>query len=145
VRAGLTHILFAERSEEEAAAIDVYLKSLESVPSPHLVEGHLSVAAARGRRLFQSKRVNCARCHSSPLYTDLKSHDVGTCAATEHNNCFDTPTLVEVWRTAPYLHDGRYTTIKELLVVGRHGLKRGSSQNLSEREINDLVEFVLSL
>ena len=28
---------------------------------------------------------------------------------------FDTPTLIEVWRTAPYLHDGRYLTIEELI------------------------------
>ncbi|MFQ5576179.1 MAG: glycosyltransferase family 39 protein, partial [Anaerolineae bacterium] len=42
VRAGITHILFAVRPEEEAAAIDEYLKSLRPVPSPHLVDGNLS-------------------------------------------------------------------------------------------------------
>ena len=145
VRAGLAHILFADRPEEEAAAIDAYLRSLDPVPSPHLVDGRLGVAAERGRKLFQSERVACDRCHPPPLYTDLKTHNVGTRSRHERNERFDTPTLVEVWRTAPYLHDGRYVTIKELLVEGRHGLRRGRGDDLSEQEIDDLVGFVLSL
>ncbi len=95
--------------------------------------------------MFESKRIDCNRCHPSPLYTDLKRHDVGTRRWNERTDRFDTPTLVEVWRTAPYLHDGRYTTIRDLLVEGWHGLRRRRSDNLSEQEIDDLVEFVLSL
>ena len=145
VRSGLDHILFTDRPEEEAAAIDAYLDSLRAVPSPHLVDGRLSPAAERGRELFHSARIACHRCHPPPLYTDLKAYNVGTRNSYEHNDRFDTPTLVEVWRTAPYLHDGRYRTIEELLVEGRHGLKPGQGDDLSEQEIDDLVEFVLSL
>ena len=145
VRSGLSHILFADRPEEEAAAIDVYLKSLQPVPSPHLVDGQLTAAAQRGEQLFQGRRVGCHNCHPAPLYTDLKAHDVGTRSRHARVDRFDTPTLVEVWRTAPYLHDGRYTTIKELLVEGWHGLKRGPGHSLTDREIDELVEFVLSL
>jgi hypothetical protein len=145
VRSGLAHILFADRPEEEAAAIDAYLQAIKPVPSPYLVDGRLSPAAERGRRVFQSERVGCHQCHPSPLYSDLKSHNVGTRRPNERTKRFDTPTLLEVWRTAPYLHDGRYTTISELLLEGRHGLRRGRSHDLNEQEINDLVEFVLSL
>ncbi|HYW81154.1 MAG TPA: hypothetical protein VE890_16345, partial [Thermoguttaceae bacterium] len=145
VRAGLTHILFAHRPEQDAAAIDAYLKSLKPVPSPHLVDGRLSPAAERGKSLFGSERVGCYRCHPSPLYTDLRMHGLTGQRSRVRSVRFDTPTLVEAWRTAPYLHDGRYTTIKELLVEGRHGLRPDGSENLNEAEINDLVEFVLSL
>jgi len=145
VRSGLLHILFADRPEEEAAAIDVYLKSLRPVPSPHLVDGQLTPAAQRGRELFQSQRIGCHDCHPAPLYTDLKAHNVGTRTRHARVDRFDTPGLVEVWRTAPYLHDGRYTTIKELLAEGRHGLKSGPSHGLTDQELDDLVEFVLSL
>lgn len=145
VRSGITHILFSERPEDEAAAIDAYLKSLRPVPSPRLVDGRLSAAAERGRAVFESGRVGCCRCHPAPLYTDLKAHDVGSRGPYEHTSRFDTPTLVEVWRTAPYLHDGRYATIRDLLVEGRHGLGRGRDGDLSEQEMADLVEFVLSL
>ena len=51
-------------------AIDEYLKSLQPVPSPHLVDGQLSPAAVRGKELFFSERVGCANCHPAPLYTD---------------------------------------------------------------------------
>jgi YVTN family beta-propeller protein len=145
VRAGLTHILFADRPEHEAAAIDAYLKSLRPVPSPHLIDGRLSPAAERGQVLFGAQGVGCQRCHPPPLYTDLKMHSVGTGSQDDRPERFDTPTLVEVWRTAPYLHDGRYTTIKELLVEGRHGLAHGRNSGLSDQQINDLVAFVLSL
>jgi cytochrome c peroxidase len=145
VRSGLEHILFADRPEEEAAAIDAYLAALQPVPSPHLVQGQLSPSAARGQRLFESRRINCDRCHPAPLYSDLKMHDVGTRSVREYSDRFDTPTLIEVWRTAPYLHDGRYTTIRQVLVEGRHGLSRLPPDVLSDEEIDDLVAFVLSL
>ena len=54
---------------------------------------------------------------------------------------FDTPTLVEAWRTAPYLHDGRYTTVEQLLTDGKHG----GADKLRHEELADLVQFVLSL
>jgi YVTN family beta-propeller protein len=146
VRSGIHHILFNDRvEEEEPAAIDAYLKALRPVPSPHLVNGRLSAAAERGQRLFHSQRVGCDRCHPAPLYTDLRSHNVGSRGYFERATRFDTPTLIEVWRTAPYLHDGRWTTVKELLVEGRHGLRRDPAGALSPAEIDDLVEFVLSL
>jgi cytochrome c peroxidase len=143
VRSGITHILFAQRPEEEAAAIDAYLKSLRAAPSPRLVDGRLSPAAERGKRLFESERVGCAKCHPAPQYTDLKSHNIGSRTPNEPSDRFDTPTLVEVWRTAPYLHDGRYPTLKDLLVEGQHGLR--GRPRLSGAEMDDLVEFVGSL
>jgi YVTN family beta-propeller protein len=142
VRSGITHILFSDRPEHEPAAIDAYLKALRPVPSPHLVDGHLSPAAERGRKLFAADELGCARCHPAPLYTDLRSHDVGSRGYFEHATRFDTPTLVEAWRTAPYLHDGRWPTIRELLTAGKHGL---DGAELSPRDLDDLVEFVLSL
>ncbi len=145
VRSGLEHILFAERPEEEARAIDAYLKSLRPEPSPRLKDGRLSDSARRGRELFVSDRLGCARCHPAPLYTDLRSHDMGTRGPYDHVAEFDTPTLVEAWRTAPYLHDGRYATIRELFIQGRHGLSRMTLEGLTPGEIDDLVELVLSL
>lgn len=144
VRSGLVHILLAEPLEDEASAIDAYLKSLRPAPSPHLVDSRLSPSAVRGQKLFFDERVGCSRCHPAPLYTDLRSYDGDLRGPVPRTKGFDTPTLVEVWRTAPYLHDGRYTTVKELLVEGGHGLPRGGAE-LDEQAIEDLVEFVLSL
>jgi cytochrome c peroxidase len=72
-------------------------------------------------------------------------HSMNTRGPYDFVDHFDTPTLVEVWRTAPYLHDGRYLTVRELIVEGKHGLGGGRLEALGKQEIDDLVEFVLSL
>lgn len=146
VRSGMTHILFAVRPEEEMVAIDEYLKALEPVPSPHLVNGQLSESAKRGKAIFEREQVGCAKCHPAPLFTDMLLHDVGSEGPFDRRAKFDTPTLVEVWRTAPYMHDGHFLTIKELLAKdNKHGKKHGDVEHLSQQELDDLVEYVLSL
>lgn len=145
VRAGVQNILFSDLPEADHEAIDAYLISLDPVPSPRLVRGRLGEAAERGKKLFESPRAGCASCHPAPLYTDLKMHDVGTKNFYGRATEFDTPTLIEVWRSAPYLHDGRYRTLREVFVEGKHGLPSDGPDALTDREIDDLVEFVLSL
>jgi len=145
VRAGIEHIQFAVRPEEEAVAIDEYLKSMKPVPSPYLVDGRLSPAAERGKKVFMDETVGCAKCHPAPLYTDMLMHDVDSKGQYDRRSTFDTPTLVECWRTAPYMHDGHYTTMKELFTKGKHGAKGGDIGKLTDEQIDDLVEFVLSL
>jgi len=145
VRSGIKHIQFAVRPEEDAVAIDEYLKSLTPVPSPYLVGGQLSESAKRGKALFQSDRIGCAKCHPEPLYTDRQMYDVESKGQYDRRLDFDTPTLIECWRTAPYLHDGRYVTIKQVIKEGKHGRKHGEVEKLTEKEIDDIVEFVLSL
>jgi YVTN family beta-propeller protein len=143
VRAGIRHIQFAVRPETDAVAIDEYLKSLKPVQSPYLVKGKLSRAANRGRRVF--KKAGCDSCHTPPLYTDLKKYDIGTGKDLDENQSFDTPTLIEVWRTGPYLYDGRSKTIKEVLTRHNMGDKHGKTSSLTEKEISSLEEFILSL
>lgn len=145
VRAGFRSIQFRQAAESDATAVDAYLKSLEPVASPRLVDGAMSPAAQRGKELFSSKRVGCAECHPAPLFTDLKQHNVGTRGPYDHGDKFDTPTLVEAWRTAPYMHDGHYRTIDELIVKGKHGASVGAVEGLTPQEVADLVEYVLSL
>ena len=90
------------------------------------------------------KKANCISCHSGPLGTDLQKYNVGTGRGREQEQAFDTPTLVEVWRTAPYLHDGRAVTIKDMLVEHNIGDEHGRTSGLTEKQIADLAEFVLS-
>jgi len=142
VRAAYRRIQFAIVSETKATAVDAYLKSLEPTPSPYLVDGRLSESARRGKALFESDRLGCATCHPGPLYTDLKMHDVNSRGQYDRRDTWDTPTLVECWRTGPYLHDGRYATMKQVFAEGNHGEAR---DKLTDAEIDDLTEFVLSL
>jgi YVTN family beta-propeller protein len=143
VRAGIRHIQFVVRPEEDAVAIDEYLKLLEPVQSPFLLKGKLSKAAEQGRSVFD--KAGCASCHTPPLYTDLKKYNIGTGKGLDENQFFDTPTLVEAWRTGPYLYDGRAKTIKEVLTKYNAGDKHGKTSTLTDEEIDNLAEFVLSL
>jgi YVTN family beta-propeller protein len=142
VRAGFRFIQFVTPPEEECAAVDAYLKSLAPVPSPRLVDGRPGPAARRGEAAFD--KAGCAVCHPPPLFTDLRLHDIGTGVDAEKGKAFDTPTLVEVWRTAPYLHDGRAETIRDVLTRHNEGHRHGRTDLLSASELADLEAFVLS-
>jgi cytochrome c peroxidase len=146
VRAGLRFGLFMERPEADATALDEYLQSLDPIPSPHLVRGQLSPAARRGRQLFFSPTTGCAECHPPGFYTDLKTYDVGTRGRYDQpRDLFDTPTLIEVWRSGPYLHDGSAATLRDVLTTRNRGDRHGQTRHLQPHEIDDLAEFVLSL
>jgi cytochrome c peroxidase len=142
VRAGIKFILFAVRPEEEAVAIDTYLKSMKPVPSPHLVGGAPSAAAKRGKGVFA--KAGCASCHPASLYTNKKKYNVGTGVGMEKTRAFDTPTLVEAWRTGPYLYDGRAVTMVDVLKKHNKRDGHGRTSRLGARELSDLAEFVLS-
>jgi len=146
VRAGIPHILFTVQPEEVTQAIYAYIKSLKPVPSPRLVNGQLSKSARRGERLFNSREVGCARCHPPDLYTDLRRHDVGTLGRFDRRiDRFYTPTLVELWRTAPYLHDGSAATVRDILTTKNPADWHGKTSHLTSEQIDDLIEYLLSL
>ena len=137
VRAGFKFIQFFEVSEEDAACVDAYLKSLKPVPSPYLVDGKLSEKAERGKKVFD--KLKCGECHSGVYYTDLKMHRIGD--DVEFEKGWDTPTLREVWRTAPYLFDGRAATMQEVFEIHKHGINK----KVSKKDIEALTEYVNSL
>ena len=142
VRSGIRYIQFAATTERKAQAIDAYLKSLKPVASPYLVDGKLSKAARNGQQLFS--KAGCAFCHSQPLYTNMNKYDIGTSTEQDDNKEFDTPTLIEVWRTAPYLHDGRAVTIQEVLTKFNKDDRHGCTSELTDKETEELTSFVLS-
>lgn len=143
VRAGIKHIQFSVRPEEDAKAIDAYLKSLVPETSPFLLDGKLSKSAKRGKKIYIKQ--GCAYCHPAPLYTNMKKYELGTTIGRDVGKKVDTPSLVEVWRTAPYLHDGRAATLSEIFTIYNPDDKHGKTLGLSEKKINDLVEYLRSL
>jgi YVTN family beta-propeller protein len=146
VRAGIRSILFTVQPEEVPAAMDEWLKTLAPIPSPWLVDGKLSDQARRGERIFSRGDTRCASCHPQGLRTDLRRYDVGTRGNFDKpGDTFVTPTLIEIWRTAPYLHDGSAATLQEVLVEHNPSNRHGSTSQLSPAEIEDLVAYLLSL
>ncbi|MGQ9588705.1 MAG: cytochrome c peroxidase [Planctomycetota bacterium] len=145
VHAGFVHIQFHEPEQRTVELVEAYLRSLAPKSSPRLSGGELNERARRGREIFSSEETRCATCHPAPLYTDLKSYDVGTKGPFDRAASFDTPTLVELWRTPPYLHDGSANGLRELFVERNRGDVHGKTSHLSPEDIDALVEFLLSL
>lgn len=139
VRKGMLFIQFNVLEEEKLCAIDEYLKSLLPTQSPYLNrDGTLTEAAEAGKKLFSE--VGCAKCHPAPLYTDLKKYTSPYLGqdGTWENREFVTPTLVEIWRSAPYTYFGGTTDMKEIV-------KKFANRTLTDDEAAKIAEFVLSI
>lgn len=138
---------------EALDALAVYTNSHGVTLSPYARNG-LSDAAQRGKKLFFSEETGCAKCHSGPLYSDSqpgkdrKLHDVGTGhddPSEKMEPRYDTPTLIGVYRTAPYLHHGKAATLEEVLTTRNPKDQHGKTSHLSREQISDLVEFLKAL
>jgi len=133
-------------------ALAAYTNSHHWPISPHAKQG-LGAAAQRGKALFFSAETKCATCHSGPMFTDsavksLPMHDVGTGgddAVEKLGPKYDTPTLLGVYRTAPYLHHGQAATLADVLTTKNQGDQHGMTSHLSPTQIDDLVEFLKAL
>ena len=128
---------------EELDAVAVFMASLKVPRSPYAISPD---EFERGEKVFT--KMGCAECHAPSLYTDMQLHDVGTGnPALERNSHgrgtqFDTPSLLGIWATAPYFHDGSAQTLADVLGTGNEHNVMG---DLSQEELHDLVSFLLAL
>ena len=144
-KAGFMFIQFRIADETVMQDVQAYLRSLEPEKSPYLVNGKLSRRAKKGKKVFENAKVECAQCHPAPLFTDMKMHDVGTRHELDKSADFDTPTLVEMWRSGPYLHDGSAATMMDVLTTRNKDDRHGKTSALSKEDLEALVEYLLSL
>lgn len=128
-------------------------------------EDAISESAQRGLTLFQTKE-RCTRCHSGLNFTDGLFHNLGIDWDTDQVDvgrykvsndpddigALKTPTLREISRTAPYMHDGRFVTSEEVIdfydrggIQNHHLSNLMIPPNLTIQEKADLVEYMRSL
>lgn len=137
VDAGFKHILFAKVDEEVPQYVNLYLMNLRPGQSPYLAkDGKLSESALRGKPLFDKY---CLQCHTGEYYTDQKQYKVEWSNKKETNQTMDVTSLIEIWRTSPYLYDGRAYTMKEMLNI------HSPSEQLSQSALDGLEMYILSL
>ena len=154
----------------------------------------ISAAAKRGEKLFNSERTECFHCHGginfsdsvkheNLVFTEVSFHNTGLYNIDDNGGYpvpntgineitheaedmgrFKVPTLRNIARTAPYMHDGSVATLKDAIAhyqAGGRTISEGEfagigSQNpyksgfikgfeISESEINDLIAFLNSL
>jgi YVTN family beta-propeller protein len=140
IRSGISSELFTQPTEDLAVPLDSFFMWLRPVMSPHLEKGRLSGSAIRGKTVF--KQVGCNDCHPAPLYTDNGFHNAGVADQWDANTQWNTPSLIEAWRTNPYGHTGWYDKILDIVKLRAHSL---GASNLSAQELDDLVNYVMSL
>src|SRR6185312_13125648 len=107
---------------------------------------------------------HCSSCHSGWAFTDGSFHDIGTAQGKDIGRgrlfptskklkyAFKTPTLRDVARRAPYMHDGSVPTLEAVIdLYNRGGIDRPSRSelikplNLSQVEKADLIAFLRTL
>ncbi len=125
-------------------ALTAYISGLTLEPSPNLEDGKLSASAERGKKLFNNG-ARCSKCHPGDLGTDLEAHDVGTRGEFDReDDVFYTPKLIELYRSAPYLHDGRAGTLEDIWKKWDPKGKHGAASKLKPQEYADLIEYLKS-
>ena len=111
---------------------------------------------------------DCFHCHGGPLFSDLSNHNNGLTLTSDRGIAeitqrksdvgkFSTPSLRNVEITAPYMHDGRFISLKEAVEHYRSGIQRGRALDpnlakhsspgipLSDADVDALVAFLKTL
>ena len=139
--------------DDLARALAAYVRTIQSGASPYdrYIWGEptaLSPEAQAGLSLFRG-RANCTACHVGPNLTDEEFHNTGAfwggqpydagrvvvTGVVEDTGKFKTPTLREIARTAPYMHDGSIDTLEDVVDFYDRG---GNDNPFRDRELRPL-------
>jgi cytochrome c peroxidase len=157
--------------DELSRALASYVRSILSGDSPfdRFANGDrsaLSAAQQAGLRIFRGKG-NCTACHVGPTFSDERTHNTGVAYTDgrlqdegrfiisgndDDRGAFKTPTLRDVARTAPYMHDGTLATLDEVVEFYDAGGRQNPDIDseirplgLTAAEKRTLVAFLTSL
>jgi hypothetical protein len=133
----------SEPSAQVVDALEAYIRDISFLPNGKLgtdgkLTGKNSEAARRGEAIFQrpfrnDAALSCASCHQpGDFFVDHKVHDVGS------GGTFKTPTLVNAKFSAPYFHDGRFDSFKQVIAY----FDRRYDLGLTGEERSDLVAYL---
>lgn len=122
-----------------------YLASLNTFEKTPFTanDGKLTSAALAGKQTFNQK--NCVRCHTAPNLTNSLDastlSNIGSIKAASGKRLngtlsgIDVPTLMDVWKTAPYLHDGSAANLSQ--AISAH-----SNLSITTAEMANLVRYI---
>jgi cytochrome c peroxidase len=139
---------------KELDALAAFVTTFDHVsPSPYKnPDGTMTADALAGKALFN--KLGCDFCHVGPDFTDSSRgmlHDVGTIKPSSGMRAgkpllgIDTPTLLGIWETAPYLHDGSAPTLRDVLTTANPEDGHGYISSLVPAQIDQLVAYLEQL
>jgi cytochrome c peroxidase len=130
-----------------AAHIVAFIR--EGLVPPPKVTRPLTEEEQRGKTIFTSPATQCATCHAPQTeYTDripfpLKALKPPATFAEDPNLAYKTPSLLYVGGTAPYMHDGRFSSLETLIEFNQD--RMGKTSQLSADDRKALIAFLRTL
>ncbi len=122
-------------------ALAAYVATMSAPPK----RAHASATVARGQAIFRSAETGCASCHvEGTRFADHETHTLPeTRGKAPH---FDTPSHAFVGQTAPYFHDGRYTSLGQLVDGCEDpATHMGHTKHLAAEDRRALVAYLRTL
>ena len=151
-----THFVDEVPKPEDVAAITAYMKTIKP-PASRQDQGRLTPKELAGEEIFVGKG-GCIACHSGSFFTDNQLHLINVPQnsttplgpANDPGNpnvpgAFNTPTLRDVRNTAPYMHNGNFKTLEEVVRFYNTNELTGGPLRLTGDEIDELVAYLKSL
>jgi YVTN family beta-propeller protein len=132
----------AEPTKDDLDALEAYVRTLDWLPA-RKTEGPRAAAVGRGAKLFAEK--SCTACHAGPDFTAPGVFTVGLEADDDAYRGFNPPSLRNVGRRAPFLHDGRAPTLEAVLQEHHRPSRLTGKPDLTPAETADLVAYLKSL
>lgn len=157
--------------EKTAKALAQFQRTLVSMNSRYdrflRGEAELTPQESSGLALFNQEKTGCSNCHSGILFTDFKFHNNGLTSEIDNtgrgavtgnadeDGMFRTPSLRNAILTLPLMHDGRFSSLEEVMEHYSSGGYPSRTVNplvpgrtefpLSEGEIQDVIAFLKTL
>jgi cytochrome c peroxidase len=122
--------------------LEALVAYVDALPPPPADAVHDQALVKKGEAIFRDSKTECATCHMEGG-TDRKVHDLGAKARADRKGTFDTPSLRLISGRGPFFHDGRFESIRQLLVES-DGMM-GHTKQLDAEDLDALEAYVNSL
>jgi cytochrome c peroxidase len=152
-----THFVDENPTPERVAALTAFLRTIRAPETRH-DQGRLTAFELAGEEVFVGK-AGCIACHGGPQFTnnlvmdtDVPQNDVAALGAPSNDpgsagirEGFNTPHLRDIRNTAPYMHNGAFKTLREVVDFYNLNAITGGPLGLTEQEKDELVAYLRTL
>ena len=142
---------YRRAAADRPALLEAFVNALPLPLNPRALpqEGERLDVDRERRGVAAFVKARCDLCHAFPAFTNLGQHPARALfprfTKIPDGAALDTPSLLGLWSSAPYLVDGRAATLDAVLREHNPDNRHGDTAALSDPEIADLVHFLESL
>ena len=139
----------------QSAALERYIVTIRRPPNRYRTAAGLTPAQLKGKAIFEREydksgnklapTQRCVFCHAPPYFTNRNKYNVGTQGSMDTHGVFDVPHLLNIYDSAPYLHDGVAHSLEEIWTLYNPHDLHGRTNDLLKAELEDLIEYLKTL